>query len=321
MDTRRETFHPGDLSTSGFRFYSVGIVAANKALDNHDVEVCPIEHFTMLDGYINDNVDTKSASGTDSLGGNYSVKADMSNTVTATWARLNSSNRLTSPDVRRGELVLLYQFANSNTFYWDTYGYDKSRRKLETIVFAISGTRDENAKDSPDNMYWIEFSTHKKAITFHTSKADGEPYAYDGQIDCKTGRIIAKDDIGNSILLNSREHRWRIENADKSLIDMHGRIIDIFAEDEVNITTKKLTTKTTETINTADKTYSTSTGDYIIKNSSYKENSGTKDVVVGGSYNLQCANFSGNTSGSVNWSSGYIKLSAPTIELDGNVLF
>lgn len=322
MDAQNETYHAGDTSTSGLRFYSVGIIAANKALANVEVEVCPIEQFTMLDGYVNDQVDTKEASGTDSLGGKYSVKADMSNTVTARWARHGDSNRITAPDVRRGELVILYQFANSNTYYWETFGHDKSRRRLETVLFAISGIRDEKIENGPDNMYWVEFSSHKKTITVHTSKGDGEPYIYDIQIDAKNGRIIVKDDIGNSILLHSAEHRIRATNASSSLIDIHKKIIDIYAEDQVNITTKRLTVKTTDTIHDASSSITTKTGKYELKTDSYKENSGSKDVTVGGNYSLSVSGSCGWFAGTgVTWTSSTIKLSAPTIILDGNVFF
>lgn len=218
--------------------YSIGVAAENKALNTFDLEVTPIEHTPMVDGEMSTNAQTYSTSGMDQSGTQYQISAPTAGSVKATWLPVGQPNRMTAPDVRRGEQVMLYQFADSDKYYWNTMRNDLAFRRLETVVFAISGTPAEGAAADQSASYFIEMSSHKKKITLSTSKANGEPYAYSFIFDTGLGKITLMDDIGNTMFLDSTENQWHIENADGSFFDMTKKAISGSAADSIDWKTK-----------------------------------------------------------------------------------
>lgn len=226
---------------SKLRVYSLGIVAVNKPLSSMDIEVTPIEDVPMLNGELTDNVQDVTSKAKDTEGAAYHTAVPAASSIKATWLPLEGGgNRLTAPDVRRGERVVIYRFADTDQFWWVTQGQDMRLRKLETVIWGISATKDESADPNPDNMYWMEWSSHKKAITIHTSKADGEPYAYDIQIDTAYGSILIQDDAGNSFSLDSPERIWKIINGDGAYVEVNKREITEYAPDKITLKTKDL---------------------------------------------------------------------------------
>jgi len=234
--------------------YSIGVVAANKELTSKDIEVTPIEDAPMTNGEVTDEGIKVTAKASDTNDAAYQSEVPTSNTVKATWLPLGSTNRITAPDVRRGEKVILYRFADQDKFWWVTMEDDIRLRKLETVVFAISGTRDENADPTAENTYFMEWSTHKKLFHIHTSKADGERFAYDLQINAKDGIIILQDDDGNSFSLDSNERTWLLINKDQSKIEMNKTKLFIYTKDLIQMETKDYVLK----CETSDTTSSTS---------------------------------------------------------------
>lgn len=206
---------------SQFHFYNYGFVAQNKRLKEDLIEVYPTEDAPFTDGEIYVQKIEEESDGKDATGAAYKTKVTSGTTIPAKWLRLGNDNRLTPPDVRRGEAVVLYQFGDSMTLYWTTVQNDHKLRKLETVIYGWSATRDEKAPVNPDNLYYLEVSTHRKLVTFHTSKADGEPFAYDVQINAKEGQILVQDDAGNSIELISGEAQIRLTNNCGTVYDQH----------------------------------------------------------------------------------------------------
>jgi hypothetical protein len=214
---------------SKLQFYSLGIIANNKLPTSDMVEVTPVEEFPMLDGEITDNVESYKADFKDANA--VPFKMDMKSTVTikAKWLPINNSNRRSSPDVRRGENVVLYRFADTDEYWWNTLKNDNKLRRLETVIYSFSNLRKENVEDGPTTSYWLEVSTHKKLMHVHTSKNDGEPYAYDVQINAKEGNLVITDDVGNYIVLDSAEKTIHLQNTLGSYVDINKSDITIKA--------------------------------------------------------------------------------------------
>lgn len=205
---------------SKLTFFSVGIVAENKALSSDTVEVSPVEELPLLNGEITSNAEEIEITSVNSDNQSYSSKTYATNTVPAMWLPLSGGNRVTAPDVRRGAVVMLYQMADEKKYYWTTLKNDLQLRKLETVVYAFSATQNEAAAVNGENYYYLEISTHKKLVTFHTSKANGEPFTYDIQLDTGNGSLLIKDDINNFILLDSKQKQIRIENSIGSFFEI-----------------------------------------------------------------------------------------------------
>ena len=241
-------FNPENLTVSKLRFYSIGIAAQNKPLSTDILEVTPTEELTMLEGEITANQVDYKAKGVDSNGRAYNSSVTNKVSMKAQWLPIGSSNRLTSPDVRRGESVMIYQFADADKYYWCTLKQDSHLRRLETVIFAFSGTSSEVDKLTPDNSYFLEISTHRKSVTFHTSKVNGEPFSYDVQINTKDGSITIADDAGNEFLLDSKASRLFMKNTDNSSIDVNKQNIIMSADTSIQIKTKTFNVVAEETL-------------------------------------------------------------------------
>lgn len=225
---------------SKLQFYSLGIVAANKELNSSLIEVTPIEEFPMLDGEITDNINQYEANFKNAKEEPFKVDIKTTASIRAKWLPINNSNRRTSPDVRRGEHVILYRFADTDEYWWNTLKNDNRIRRLETVIYSFNNLSTENKEDDADSSYWLEVSTHRKIMHVHTSKNDGEPFAYDIQINAKDGKLVITDDAGNYFVLNSKDNHIRIENATGSYVELDKDVININANDKVNMTTPKV---------------------------------------------------------------------------------
>ncbi len=234
-------------NVSKLRFYSIGIVAANKPLQSKVIEAMPTEEIPMMDGYLDSQQDTQTATGERDDGTSYNSTLQMANAIKAEWLPFGDANRLTAPDVRRGEAVILYQFGDADKYYWTTLKNDNRLRKLETVIYAFSGTKDEAADLDASNSYFLEISTHTKTVTFHTSQADGEPYGYDVQINTKEGRVIIVDTAGNKILLDSPATQLRMENAVGAFLDITKQIATITTGEKVEINSPDVVVNSTTT--------------------------------------------------------------------------
>lgn len=237
-----------DIEVSRFRFYSIGIAAQNKNLKERSLEVYPIEPMAFGDGEIADNLTEEDVVGVASDGSSFTDKVRTTPTIKAQWLRFGHDNRLTAPDIRRGERVILYQFGDADQYYWMTLMDDSRLRRLETTIYGWSGSAVEGDPVDHDHLYYLEVSTHKGLVSFHTSKVNGEFCIYDIQINTKDGVITIQDDIGNEFYMNSAEHRLYMKNTDGSFYDMNKTVLDVYTQDSINFKTKNLTVNASDGI-------------------------------------------------------------------------
>lgn len=231
--------------SSGFRIYSIGRAAENKPLSSHELEIMPIEKLGYSDGEINETHTTQTAKGVDADGNTYETKVSSSNAIKATWLPIGS-NRSTAPDVRRGERVLIWQYGTVDQYYWTAMGLDDTLRRLETVVYVFSGTKDESVKKlTPDNSYYIEVSTHTKQVTLSTSKANGEPFGYIMQLNTDQGVFTLTDDEGNYIQLDSKERVIKAANTDQCSLELNKRNLSINVPDTFTLDAKEIKTNAT----------------------------------------------------------------------------
>ena len=270
---------------SKLKFYSLGLVAINKLLTSNTIEVTPVEDFPMVNGEITDNIEKYKSSSVDNLGSVKNVEVQTTVSIKATWLPINNSNRKTSPDVRRGETVVLYQFADSDKYYWNTLFDDNKLRRLETVVYAFSNNSQEDIADTANSTYYLEVSTHRKLIHVHTSKNDNEPYSYDVQINAKEGVITITDDIGNSFVLNSAERRLTMQNTDGSIIDVNKQIINIMAPEHVRIQSRNVSILTSKTIKIQTPNIS-----IISSESTNITSSGSTNIKSSGDFSIEAPN-------------------------------
>lgn len=237
-----------ERTISHYHPFSVGIVAENKRRDSEFLEISPLEVLPMMDGPLSQSTEEHRAASSDSDGLAYEENTVMTATLRAKWRPMNGGgNRMTPPDVRRGEEVMIYQMGDSDEYYWDTMSNLNANRKLETATWAFSGTKDEQDTDStPENTYNFTVSTHEGKLGFQTSQKNGEKTIYTVEFNTKNGTIDIKDSAGNGIYLNTGDAHLKLYNGSNSVIEMIGKTINIQCDDTINM---KCSTMNVETSN------------------------------------------------------------------------
>ena len=249
------------MKVSVLQPYSYGYVVSIRE-GSHYVEVCPIERLGFLNGEINGQVSTAQQQGVDGNQQKYTITMEFSNSLPARWLP-EETQRVTPPDVRVGEQVMIYRFADSTQYFWRTLGLTNHLRRLETVIYAFSATAEEVEELTPDNSYFFEVSSHAKHISLSTSKANGEPFAYLVQINTDDGIITITDDDSTFIFLNSKERNIRLENKDGSFLSIDKRDIFVNAPDTYKLTCKDMIVEASNSITETTTTKSTTASNSI----------------------------------------------------------
>ena len=240
---------PPEFDTSKLRFYSFGLVANNLPMSDPDnpteganrLQVTPIEQLTMLDGELGSIPAEQEVEGQDASGKSYISKVTSDTALEADWLPgLGVSNRRTAPNMRRGERVLLFSYADTDLYYWTDLGLDGHLRKLETAIYSWSGTSDEAIDGTKDgNCYSLEVSTHTGQMTLKTSKLNGEHCIYAIQLNTRDGQIWIVDDLDNEIVFDSKLTRIHFKNAEKTELALDKENIYGYASDSINFKSDK----------------------------------------------------------------------------------
>lgn len=236
---------------SVFQTVGVGVIAANIEIMAKEVEITPTEWLPMHDGEMVSNAVKMQHKSKDMDGNETQGMIIADQVIKATWLP-SSSNRLTAPTVRRGEHVeILSSTDGSDKYYWRSMGLDDHLRKKETIIFGISNTEDESITElKPENMYWIEFSTHSKRLAFSSSKSDGESYQHELFIDTANGEFTYTDDIGNLINVQSANNLIHLQNAMGTFLKLDQKDIKFYApQDMLGEIARNITVKAGKNIN------------------------------------------------------------------------
>lgn len=222
------------MQVSQLHSYSVGVAAENKPLDTRLLNVVPIEMLSALDGELNFDPQEQIVSGVDSRGNRYEIKTTLDNAITAEWFP-GGSNRVTPPDIRRGELIELFRQGDTDKFFWRCMGLRDDLRRLETAIFAFNGTPNESDPGIDyETSYFFEISTHKKLITLSTSQANGEPFRYTFQFNTGDGNVLLTDDVGNHVILDSANTNIHLENIEGTMVELNKQDINFYAPNDLN---------------------------------------------------------------------------------------
>lgn len=223
---------------SKFRFFSIGIVAVDKAKESSEIVAIPIEMLPEITGEIADMLTTTELSGVRADDSEYTIKLKASKTIRKIqWLPIGNGNVITPPDVVLGEKVMIFQFGDTDRYFWTTMGNTHGLRRLETTVWGWAASNDPTADLDPDtNMYTLEISTDTKKILLRTTQANEEPFAYELSLDTEAGFFTVTDNEENSISLNSAERIIKAINSDGSHITIDKETILAYCKKLMDIT-------------------------------------------------------------------------------------
>lgn len=262
-----------------------GTVAENSIFGKEEVILVFLnEAFPNNGGKLEVNPEIFTVKGKDAKGKHYTIKTNTNSAINATFLP-RQSNRITAPQMKKGERVLVHRFQNENTYYWEPMGFDNHRKTQETVVFsyAAKSGKVEGEPTTPENSYSQTFDGTNGMIEQRMTAANGEMSPWVVQYDAKNGVYTLTDQRGNTIRIDTGSTVIDIINADQSHVQLDGKTINIFSHDVINMT------------------------------STNQINIQTKEL------NIQCQQYT-HSAETVNWNiSGETTVNCPTINLNGIV--
>lgn len=211
------------LKISSLKEIGLGVVVKDKNNTSNIIDVLPLELITLADGQITSNIDSINGIITDAKNNKINSSINIGAAIKAEWLRGNNSNRLTSPDVRIGERVRLFQYSNLHKFYWQTSHGDFDTRDNEHVVYLYVADKEKGSKeiDSDLNGYTITISSRDGYLELNTTKSNNEKFQYNIKLDCKGGKFELKDDVENRIYLDSSQNDIQFKNGNNSFIRLN----------------------------------------------------------------------------------------------------
>lgn len=277
------------------RIYSLGTVAENKKRSESTIQVIPVESLPLLDGEVRSDPQLMESEGTDSEGNHYVATSTLDNALEADWLPLSEGHRMNAPDVRRGERVLLWRFADAPELYWTPMGLDNHLRKLETATFMFSATTDEAEEElNADNSYTLTVSSHEGHITLTTTTANEELTKWAMQINTKEGRFLLTEENGNEIEIDAANALIGLTNADQSKVLLDRTNIYVECTDGLYVKTGKTVQVNTQTVLIECKDITINCTDYKLNATSVAVDASTIDVTSNtNTFNSPQSTFSG----------------------------
>lgn len=242
-----------DNSKAGLEYFSMGKVAEHLKSGQTKIEVVPTDQQPFTKGDLVADVTEVKADVTNGMGDQYSASTLASKAITADWIG-DSGNRVTPPNVRRGDEVRLYRNSDSDQYFWEAVNNDPSRRRLEKAKWQYSATNDESTKELNDtNSYTIEVDAETGAITVRTSVANGEAAPIAVQLNGKKGFVAIEVGEGNFIeITHGKDGKVRLYNNRGSYIEMDGGGCTQHADERQLFTTKNHITEAKSIARKAD---------------------------------------------------------------------
>lgn len=197
------------------RKYEAEVVENHIPSDGNKIRFLITELVPQVNGHLRNNPVPLRRTYKDARGRTYTSRGTHNNNFTAEYWSTDTF-RKTPPNVNRGERIYVWQKADSDDWWWEPVNHDsQSKRRLETVTQSVNADKPTGKnpnKHDAENTYYQEMSSQNKTWTVATSKANDEYAAYMIQINAGGGSIVLKDDLGNSIELNSKEKKIWIRN-------------------------------------------------------------------------------------------------------------
>lgn len=222
------------MKQSVFRLVSIGRATENLKRNQHFLNVEEIENRSGTDGEQNFDPKVTADSYTNAEGETIQTEAIVAREVECQWLPTDD-NRLTPPDIRRGELVEIWRQGDSDKYYWRSLGLRNDLRSLESVIYAWGATPDLAGHQMDlTKCYIMSVSAHDKHFTISTSKANGESYSYNIQINTKESAVYITDDDNNFFELDSKDKRLQLKNSDGSYVKVERRFIELKADEYID---------------------------------------------------------------------------------------
>lgn len=227
------------MKKDDLELYALGYVVKDKNEDETYIKAYPISKIPTASGELSiDEIVTTTA--TDLADGNINIVMNKSHTIECEWVNQGDSNRISAPDVCKGEMVFIYNINGQDKFWWDTLFTKPEYRKREKVLYFFSNKGEIDTSDAVlEKGYFILVDTRNKVLHLHTADNDGEFTTFDISIDTNKGSLLIVDGKNNSVELASHEDSLLVNTNSKVVVNTKDAIVNATATTKV--TTGKCT--------------------------------------------------------------------------------
>lgn len=223
-------------AASKFVLVSIGTAKENKPRASTNLNVLMNEKAMATDGEIKFNPIETVREYQDTDGATHQVKTVAERSVPCEWLP-SEDNRATPPDIMRNELVEVWRLGDSDKYYWRSMALKNGLRALESVVYTWNASPNPGGGGVDFNTcYYQAVSAHDGHMTWGTSKANKEPFAYTMQFNTKVGEYTVTDDINNEIEIVSRDNKIQQKNADGTFHKIERNTIELSAAESITMT-------------------------------------------------------------------------------------
>lgn len=194
------------MQSSKYRMISLGIVVETKEDGTDWIRVNPTEILTrQKSGNIREEKEELSSQKPSTNQRNDNTQNESIDYIFAKWRSIGRGNRMSAPDVYQGQQVMIYQFEDTELYYWEEIGREPGLRGKEEVTYAFSNLLGggQDAEFNAETSYTLKISTKRKYIHLRTVSNDGEKSHYDFKLDTGNGTFRIEDKQGNYIHLDS----------------------------------------------------------------------------------------------------------------------
>lgn len=235
------------MAAKGLHVFDVGVVAVDKEMNSHEITVIATGNNHMFNDEVSETEKESRITSKDGNGTPIPMDSKTSQTLTASWLAMGSGgNRVTPPNVRKGEAVTIWRYGDTNDYYWEKHYTELELRRLEEVLYLFGGTSAIGEKLTTDNSYWTLISTIGKLIQLHTSRSNGEPFGWDFKIDTARGVFSITDNVGITYTLDA--------STGTVTTDSENAIIENTKSSTENTETKTINASSSTTIDTPETT-------------------------------------------------------------------
>ena len=183
------------------KFFGLCIVVEDKVEDKFEIKVLPVSYVPDMKSEINKNTNGM-LNLVDSSNFHSAIASTSSDHIEATWLPNGEQNRISAPDVCKGDIVEVYKVHGVDEYYWQVFAHNQGLRKKEKVLIWFSNKSTIGPNREADS-YYLLVDTINKIVHFHTSDNDGEACTYDIVLNTLVGKFMLKDNLNNDILLDS----------------------------------------------------------------------------------------------------------------------
>jgi hypothetical protein len=187
--------------------YSIGIVTEDNDQGKDVIKLWLAEDMPAVTGKLKDIKQEMKVKVKDAMGNSRESKSTSKAVIEAKWFQDGDNNRSTPPYVYKNESVLVFRYADDDTYYWRAIFHEPKHRKLEVAKYSYSNIPNTKAQAltefTDSTSYYTKFDTINKKVLLHTANNDGEKTTYDFSIDALNGNWMMTDGFGNYIAMDS----------------------------------------------------------------------------------------------------------------------